>query len=183
MTETTLLEPSEPIDDSEDTAEVATFPKRLEEDDAETLLTATDNEVAQTSVVEILYYPYQIFDFRIQVEALFNSFDQAFSCGVDLRRERALLIDESLEPTVKSIPTDQALPIKHKDVTETARTYLTKVVHRRLTISRSVTLTRQDSYRRYRPFYHTWCQTTDGHHLHYIVDGVTGDFHRIYNID
>lgn len=183
MTKTSLPEPGESINDSKDTAEVAMFPKRVEEDDAETLLTTTDNEITQTSVVEILYYPYQIFDVRIQVEALFNSFDEAFSCGVDLRSERALLIDESLEPTIKSIPTDQVLPVKHEDVIETARTYLTKVVHRRLTISRSVTLTQQDSYRRYRPFYHTRCLTTDSHHLHYIVDGVTGDFHRIYNID
>lgn len=182
MTELTPPGSDDSVRERTETAELTVFPTQIRIEEAESLLAATDDDLVQIAVIETLYYPYQIFDFRVQAEALFNSLDQELVCGVDLCREKALLIDDKPELTVKSVPTDQILPIKHDDVLETARSYLTTIIHRRLTISRSITLTQQNSYRRYRPFYHTECQTDDGTYLRYIIDGITGAFHRIHGV-
>lgn len=182
MTELTTQESNKAARKRTEPAELAIFPTQITADEAESLLATTDDDLTRTTVIETLYYPYQIFDFRVQAEALFNSLDQELVCGVDLCREKALLLDEDPESVVKSVPCDRILPIRHEDVLETARSYLTTIIHRRLTISQSITLAQQNCYRRYRPFYRTECQTKEGVNLQYIVDGITGAFHRVHGV-
>ena len=186
MTETSLSETSEmtitDTDSEADIAQLTAFPAQVTADEAASLLASTDDDITHVSAEELLYYPYRIVEFRVQVEALFNSFDQVQTCGVDLCNGKALLVDDDPGSTVTSVPSKQVLPAEEdgNGVIEIAHSYVVEAVHRRLTIGRSMEVTKQKSYLRYRPFHLVKCQTVNGAQLTYIVDSITSGFHRVY---
>lgn len=165
------------------TTQITGFPMEVDADEAATRLAATDTEIVDVSIEDCLYYPYHVATYRVEVDALFNSFDEEIDCGVDLRSGTALLVDD-LGAVDVTVPTDAILPAEYDEtgdeVMETTRSYITEVAHRRLTIGRSMDLTRLESTRRYRPFHLAICETVDGNEFTYIVDGVSADFHRVY---
>lgn len=173
--------PDRVADAPESTVEVTVFRTAVDADEAASRLAASADEMVRASTERRLYYPYHVVAYRVEVDALFNSFDEVIRCGVDLRNDKALLVD-GLETTEVSVPADGVLPAEHaaEEVRRTARSYVTEVAHRRLTIGRSMSLTRLEDSRRYRPFHLVECETADGDELAYIVDGVSGDFHRVY---
>lgn len=161
---------------------ITTLPLQVNTTAAQETLRESDEAMERVNVLELLYYPYGIFVFDIHAEALLNSFQDEVVCGIDLVNGKELLIDETLDPDVKPVPDHNVLSAKKslEDAKSAARTYLMEVAQQRLKVIRSPTITLQDHQRLYRPFHFLKCNTTDGRQYYYAVDGVTGDFHRVY---
>ncbi|WP_129113676.1 hypothetical protein [Halegenticoccus tardaugens] len=161
---------------------IESFPLRVTADDAVQILTESDTDMAAAAPHALLYYPYGIFEFEVQADALLNSFRETVVCAVDLINEKELLVDEQPTPNRRSVPPRNVLSTSHSvvDVESAARTYLFEITQQRLKLIRTPTLEVRSRTLLYRPFHVLECTTTAGDEYDYVVDGVSGEFHRIY---
>ncbi|ELY72927.1 hypothetical protein C488_14652 [Natrinema pellirubrum DSM 15624] len=150
--------------------------------DAEETLVKTDAEMADATAEKLVYYPYRVFEFDLHAEALLDEFDDRVYCGVDLCNNKEMFIDESPDPTETVIAEDAVVPTADEsiDPERTARRHLVNLARKELRIGSAPDLTVVDDIRIYRPFHVVTCTTTAEQQLTYIVDAVTGEFHRIY---
>ncbi|WP_101295778.1 hypothetical protein [Halegenticoccus soli] len=161
---------------------IESFPLRVDAAEAARTLVESDERMDRATPHSILYYPYGVFAFEVRAEALLNSFREKVTCAVDLINEKELLVDEQPTPEQRSVPQQNVLSTPHSvaDVESAARTYLFEVTQQRLKLVRTPTLRALSRALLYRPFHALECTTVSGDEYDYVVDGVSGKFHRIY---
>ncbi|ODR83260.1 hypothetical protein BG842_09975 [Haladaptatus sp. W1] len=162
--------------------QVKVFDREISEAEAESILFGTDEEILETTAEHPIYYPYQVFSFDLHAEALLNELDDRVHCGIDLCHGKELFINRLPTLHEKTVETDMLIPPSGSiaDPETAARNYLLELVRKELRSSRPPDFTTVENQRLHRPFHIVECQTTSGDFLTYIVDGVSGDFHRLY---
>lgn len=162
---------------------IVTFPMDVPASDAEDILLDTDDEIATTTATDITYYPYQVYTFDLHADALLNEFSDHVACGVDLCNGQELFLEDPPTTTETSVPRESVVapnPDSIQDPETIARHYLLELARKELRVGSPPDLTLVDDTRVHRPFHIVECETTDNVFLTYIVDGITGDFHRVY---
>jgi hypothetical protein len=162
--------------------QVKVFNWEISEAEAESILFGTDEEILETTAQYPIYYPYQVFSFDLHAKALLNELDDRVHCGIDLCHGKELFINRLPTLHEKAVNTDMIIPPSGSivDPETAARNYLLELVRKELRSSRPPDFTTVKNQKLYRPFHVVECQTTSGNFLTYIVDGVSGDFHRLY---
>ncbi|RZV06448.1 hypothetical protein BDK88_3447 [Natrinema hispanicum] len=149
---------------------------------AEKILVDTDTEMADATADRLVYYPYRVFGFDLHAEALLDEFGDRVYCGVDLCNDKEMFIEEAPKTTETVVDEDTLVP-PADDLTDperTARRYLVDLARKELRVGSPPDLTVVADRRVYRPFHVVTCATTAAQRLTYIVDAVTGEFHRVY---
>lgn len=161
---------------------VTSFELAVSAADAEETLLRTDEAMTETTADGLVYYPYRVFGFDLHAEALLDEFDDRVYCGIDLCNDKETFIDERPPTTERVVDRDALVPPSDdvEDPERTARRYLLEVARKELRVGSPPDLTVVEDRRIHRPFHVVECETEDGTFLTYIVDGVTGDFHRVY---
>ncbi|GAA0255964.1 hypothetical protein ACFFQF_16230 [Haladaptatus pallidirubidus] len=161
---------------------VTVFNTTVSAEEAEQTLLETDTDMAETTADRLVYYPYRVFGFDLHAEAFLDDFTDRVYCGVDLCNGKEVFIEEAPQTTEQVVNADMIVPVKDetKDVERIARYYLLELVRKELRVGSPPDLHVVEDYRIYRPFHLVDCTTSDETSLTYIVDSVTGDFHRVY---
>lgn len=161
---------------------VTVFDTTVSVAEAEQTLLETDTEMADTTADGLVYYPYRIFGFDLHAEALLDDFNDQVYCGVDLCNGKEMFIEESPQTVDRVVNEDAIVPADPNitDPKRTARHYLLELARKELRVGSPPDLQVIDDRRIYRPFHLIECTTADETSLTYIVDSVTGDFHRVY---
>lgn len=161
---------------------VTVFDTEVSAATAEQTLLETDKAMVDTTADGLVYYPYRVFGFDLHAEALFDEFNDRVYCGIDLCNGKEMFIEQT-PTTTKQVITEEAIVPVDTDIANpkrTARRYLLELVQRELRVGSPPDLSVVEDRRVYRPFHVVECETGDGMFLTYIVDGVTGSFHRVY---
>lgn len=161
---------------------VTVFETTISAAEAEQTLLETDTEMTDTTTDRFVYYPYRVFGFDLQATAFLDEFSDRVYCGVDLCNGKELFIEDSPQTTDQVVDKDAIVP-SSDDITDpkrTARQYLLELARKELRVGSPPDLTVVADHRVYRLFHLVDCETTEGTFLTYIVDSVTGDFHRVY---
>jgi hypothetical protein len=161
---------------------ISVFDADVSSSDAVRTLLETDDELVEATTDGVVYYPYRVFGFDLHAEALLDEFDDRVYCGVDLCNDKEMFIDEKPTPTEYVVDGDAVVP-PSDDVTDpeqTARRYLFELARKEFRVGSPPDLTVVKDRRIHRPFHVVDCETADETFLTYVVDGVTGGFHRIY---
>lgn len=161
---------------------IAVFETSVSPTDAEETLVETDAEMADATADRVVYYPYRVFEFELHAEALLDEFDDRVYCGVDLCNDKEMFIDEPPDPAEAVVDEDALVPPADEPTApeQTARRHLVNLARKELRVGSPPDLTVVDDRRIYRPFHVVTCTTTAEQRLTYIVDAVTGEFHRVY---
>ncbi len=161
---------------------VAVFDSTVSTADAEQTLLETDEEMIQATTDGYVYYPYHVFGFHLHAKALLDEFEEQVYCGIDLCNDKEMFIDQQPATTEQTVNEDALVPPDPtlEDPERTARHYLLEIARKEFRVGSPPELTVVEDQRVYRPFHLVECKTTTGTFLTYIVDGVSGDFHRVY---
>ncbi|MFC6716076.1 hypothetical protein ACFQGT_17515 [Natrialbaceae archaeon GCM10025810] len=161
---------------------VAVFDPTVLAADAEQILLETDEEMIQATADGYVYYPYRVFGFHLRAKALIDEFEERVYCGIDLCNDKEMFIDQQPTLTERTVTEDALVPPapEIEDPKQTARHYILELARKELRVGSPPELTVIEDQRVYRPFHLVECQTASGTFLTYIVDGVRGDFHRVY---
>lgn len=161
---------------------VSVFDADVSAADAEQTLLETDEEMVAATADGVVYYPYRVFGFDLHAEALLDEFEDRVYCGVDLCNDKELFLESEPTPTEEVVDEDAVVPPSDdvEDPERTARRYLFELARKEFRVGSPPDLTVVDDRVVHRPFHVVDCETADGTFLSYVVDGVKGDFHRIY---
>ncbi|WP_266081905.1 hypothetical protein [Haladaptatus caseinilyticus] len=161
---------------------ITVFDTAVSAEEAEQSLLKSDTDMAETTADRLVYYPYRVFGFDLHAEAFLDEFTDRVYCGVDLCNGKEVFIEEAPKTTDKVVDADLIVPVTDEieDAQRIARYYLLELVRKELRVGSPPDLHPVEDRRIYRPFHLVDCTTSDKTSLMYIVDGVTGDFHRIY---
>lgn len=161
---------------------VIAFDQAVTAADAEQTLLETDEKMVQATADGCVYYPYRVFGFDLHAKALLDEFEDRIYCGIDLCNDKEMFIDERPVTTEKTVKEDALVPPdpEIEDPEQTARHYLFEIARKELRVGSPPELTVVEDQRMYRPFHLIECRTATETFLTYIVDGVSGDFHRVY---
>ncbi|WP_435157862.1 hypothetical protein [Haladaptatus sp. DFWS20] len=161
---------------------VTVFDTTVSAEEAEQTLIETDIDMAETTADRLVYYPYRVFGFDLHAEAFFDDFTDRVYCGVDLCNGKEVFIEEAPQTTDQVVDADMVVPVADEieDAQQIARYYLLELVRKELRVGSPPDLHLIEDRRIYRPFHLVDCKTSDKTSLTYIVDSVTGDFHRVY---
>lgn len=161
---------------------VDAFETEVSPADAERRLRESDDAMVAATAERVLYYPYRLFTFDLHAEALLNELDDTVYCAVDLCNGDELFVDDLPTVAERRVETDAVVPTGDLDADPEgiARRYLLEMARKHLRVGSAPDLSVAADRRVYRPFHLVECETADGVFLSYIVDGLTGDFHRVY---
>ncbi|WP_433633470.1 hypothetical protein [Halomicrococcus sp. NG-SE-24] len=150
--------------------------------EAEQTLLETDTEMADTTADGLVYYPYRVFGFNLHAEAFLDDFSDQVYCGVDLCNGKEMFIEEAPETVDQVVDEDAVVPVDAdiENPKRTARHYLLELARKELRVGSPPDLQVIEDRRIYRPFHLIKCATANEISLTYIVDSITGDFHRVY---
>jgi hypothetical protein len=161
---------------------VTVFDTEVSAATAEQTLLETDEAMVGTTADGLVYYPYRLFGFDLHAEALLDEFDDRVYCGIDLCNGKEMFIEQAPTMTEQVVDEEAIVPVD-TDIANpkrTARRYLLELVRKELRVGSPPDLSVVEDRRVYRPFYVVECETSGETFLTYIVDGVTGSFHRVY---
>lgn len=165
------------------TITVNTFSTEVDVTAARSSLIESDERMAEATIRTQLYYPYQVIMFKLSAETLLSTVDEKMVCGVDLVNGKELLIDERPTSMSVTVPETDVLTAQQsrEEAISAARYYVLQISQRRLKFTHTPDITLLESRLLYRPFHLADCQTTNDESYRYIVDSVSGNFHRVYN--
>ncbi|QFU84557.1 hypothetical protein [Natronorubrum aibiense] len=161
---------------------IAVFETDISPATAAEILIKTDEKMVDATADSLVYYPYHVFGFDLHAEALLDEFDDRIYCGIDLCNDKEVFIDE-VPNTMEQVVDEEAIVPPEtgiRDPEQTARAYLMELARKELRVGSPPDLTVVENRRIHRPFHVVTCETTTEQRLTYIVDAVTGDFHRVY---
>lgn len=161
---------------------IAAFDPTVSAADAEQTLLETDEDMVQATADGCVYYPYHMFGFHLHAKALLDEFEERVYCGIDLCNDKELFIEEQPNTVERTVNKDALIPPDPnlENPERTARHYLLEIARKEFRVGSPPELTVVEEQRVYRPFHLVECKTTTGTFLTYIVDSVSGDFHRVY---
>lgn len=161
---------------------ITLFERETSAASAERALLETDEEMTAAEATGLVHYPYRVFGIGLRAKALFEEYQDRVYCGVDLCQGKELFIGERPTLVERSIDTDTLISADESvvDPERTARQHVLELSRTQLRVGSAPELGVVEDRRVHRPFHVVECETVDGVFLTYIVDGVSGDFHRVY---